>query len=310
MISPEYLQPGMKAGVMAPARKVAPEEMYACMETLQHWGLEPVAGSHLYAGHGQFAGTDRERLADLQDMLDNPDIRLILFARGGYGTTRLLRYLDFSSFMRSPKWLAGFSDITALHSHLQTNLHVESIHASMALHFGGKHADPEGVESLRKVLFGEPVEYRWEPHPLNRIGTCRGILCGGNLSVLYSLRGTSYDLLTGHRILFLEDVDEYLYHIDRMMNNLWLGNRLDSLKGLIAGGFDRMHDNETPFGKNAENIVAGYTEGSGYPVSFGFPAGHCRPNLALILGRTVEMEVAQTGCRLRFMPPHREVSHG
>ncbi len=306
MICPDYLEPGMKAGIVAPARSVSPAEMEPAMETLRSWGLIPVPGKHLYAADRQFAGTDAQRLADLQSLFDDPSVRLILCARGGYGTVRTVRKLDFTGFLRSPKWVVGFSDITVLHSLLQGSYQVESIHGPMALHFGGEQADPEGIEMLRKALFGEPIEYSWPAHPLNRPGSCRALLTGGNLSVLYSLRGSHLDLRPRHRLLFLEDLDEYLYHVDRMMQNLSLGGWLDGLNGLLLGGFSSMRDNEIPFGREAPEILADHARGGSFPVAFGFPAGHLRPNMPLILGRVAELEVRPEGSRLKFLPARGE----
>lgn len=300
MITPQYLRPGMKVGIVAPARKVSREEMEGAFETIRSWGLKPVEGRNLFRADRQFAGTHEERMSDFQEMLDDPEIRAVICARGGYGTVRLAGKLKPDRFLQYPKWIVGFSDVTVIHSLLNQVYQVETIHGPMGLHFSGEHHDPEGVESLRKVLFGERVEYTWPVHPLNITGNASGIITGGNLSVLYSLRGTPFDLYPASRILFIEDLEEYLYHIDRMMMNLKLGGWMEGLKGLIVGGMDRMNDNEIPFGKDAGSIVAEHAVTAKCPVAFGFPAGHLPPNMALVMGRKVRLEVAENQCRLRF----------
>jgi muramoyltetrapeptide carboxypeptidase len=237
----------------------------------------------------------------MQMMLDHPEVKAIFCARGGYGTVRIIDRLNFDYFEQHPKWIVGYSDITALHSHIHTQFGIETLHAIMPVNFGEAGSDV-AVESLRDVLFGEAPDYHIPAAPLHIEGEARGILTGGNLSILYSLSATSSDIDTEGKILFIEDLDEYLYHIDRMMINLHRAGKLSNLKGLIVGGMSRMNDNKVPFGKNAEEIIYDYASGLNIPVCFGFPAGHQPDNRALILGREVNMSVSQQhGVRVQFV---------
>jgi len=299
MITPPYLKPGDKIAIVATARKVSPSEMDAAIKTFRSWGLQVVTGQHLFGECNQYSGTDEERAADLQMMLDDKEIRAIVCARGGYGTVRILDRLNFSSFAQQPKWIVGYSDITVLHSHIQTQFGIETLHAVMPINFAdeGTH---EAIESLRKALFGEPLAYTLSAHPLNRTGNISGILTGGNLSILYSLSGSLSDISTEDKILFIEDLDEYLYHVDRMMMNLKRRGLLSGIKGMLVGGLSKMNDNAVPFGKDAEQIIAGYARDAGIPVCFNFPAGHIADNRALILGREVQLNIEQNAVSLQF----------
>lgn len=293
MIQPPYLRSGDKVGLISTARKVSKAEMEPAIKKITEWGFVPVLGKNLYKQQNQFAGSDAERAEDLQSMLDNPDIKAILCSRGGYGTIRIMEEIRFIKFRKNPKWLVGFSDITALHSCFNQTLNCETIHAAMPINFPEDGSDNESLITLKKLLSGEHQKYEIPSHPLNRAGRVDGVLCGGNLSMIYSLRGTNFDIDTSGKILFIEDVDEYLYHIDRMMMNLKLSEKLSDLKGLIVGGFDDMKDNTIPFGKTAYEIIAEAVEEYDYPVMYGFYAGHCTPNNAMIFGRKVNFKVAE-----------------
>jgi muramoyltetrapeptide carboxypeptidase len=299
MISPPCLVPGDKIGIVATARKVTPSEMEPALALFRSWGFQPVTGPHLFGAENQFSGSDAERASDLQRMLDDPEIKAIFCARGGYGTVRIIDTLDFSAFAASPKWIIGYSDITVLHSHIHSCFGIETLHALMPINFA-EEGNAEALETLRLALTGGSPEYAVPAHPLNRNGNAEGELCGGNLSILYALSGTPSDLQTRDKILFIEDLDEYLYHIDRMMMNLKRGGKLDGLRGLVVGGLTKMNDNAVPFGKTAEEIVAGYAHEAGIPVCFGFPAGHIPDNRALILGRQVRMKADADGASLVF----------
>ncbi|MDP4188747.1 MAG: LD-carboxypeptidase [Bacteroidota bacterium] len=300
MIRPRFLQAGDKVGIVAPARWVTEEELAPAVKLFESWGLEVVAGPHVHSQNNQFAGTDEERASDLQAMLDDESIAAIVCARGGYGTVRVLPLLNFEKFLSHPKWIVGYSDITALHSLVNRKYNVETIHALMPIKFYVEGSINPYVNSVKEVLFGKNPGYAFNPHPLNHQGSCKGTLLGGNLSVLYSLCGTDYDIDTRGKILFIEDLDEYLYHIDRMMMNFRLGHKLDQLAGLVIGGMSEMHDNAVPFGKTAEEIVADVVKDYKYPVAFGFPAGHIDDNQAMIMGREVSLEVNSTGSVLSF----------
>jgi len=301
MITPPYLKPGDKIAIVATARKVAPSEMEVAISTFRSWGLQVVTGPHLFGEKDQYSGTDEERASDLQMMLDDKEVKAILCARGGYGTVRIIDTLNFSVFEQHPKWIVGYSDITVLHSHINTHLGIETLHAIMPINFPDEGTQA-AIESLRKALFGEVLEYNTGNQPLNMEGSVSGVLTGGNLSILYSLTGSSSDFQTEGKILFIEDLDEYLYHIDRMMMNVKRSGKLSGIKGLIVGGLAKMNDNTIPFGKNAEQIISEYALEAGIPVCFNFPAGHIADNRALILGREVHLNIGQNGVSLQFLP--------
>jgi muramoyltetrapeptide carboxypeptidase len=227
---------------------------------------------------------------DLQTMLNDPLIKAVISARGGYGTVRIVDKIDFSQFKKTPKWIVGYSDITVLHSHVN-NLKIETLHATMPVNFT---KNLEATESLRKALFGENLNYQIEAHPMNKKGGAQGIVVGGNLSLIYALTGSVSDIDTNGKILFIEDLDEYLYHIDRMMMNLKRSGKLSNLAGLIVGGMTDMKDNTIPFGKTAEEIIIDAVKEFNYPVCFNFPAGHVDKNMAIYLGREAKLKVADT----------------
>ncbi len=294
LIQPLYLKKGDKIGIVACARKISREEIQPAVDILKSWELEVVLGNNLFNADNQFSGTDNERAEDLQQMLDDSTIKAIISARGGYGTIRIIDLLDFSKFEQNPKWIIGYSDITVLHSHIH-NLGYQTIHATMPINF---MVNKEATESLRKALFGEKIEYKFESHPLNRNGKAEGQLIGGNLSLLYALSASISDIDTKGKILFIEDLDEYLYHIDRMMMNLKRSGRLKNLAGLIAGGMTDMKDNTVPFGKTAEEIILDAVKEYDYPVCFNFPAGHIDKNMALIFGKKLNIEISNSHCGL------------
>ena len=289
MTRPSYLKQGDKIGIAACARKISPEEIQPAIDILNDWGLEVVLGNNLFKADNQFSGTDAERSEDLQMLLDDTSVKAVISARGGYGSVRIIDKLDFTSFIKYPKWIVGYSDITVLHSHIH-NFGIETIHASMPINFT-KNA--EATESLRKALFGEMLYCETESHPLNRPGSAQGELTGGNLSLLYALAGSVSDIDTREKILFIEDLDEYLYHIDRMMMNLKRSGKLDNLSGMIVGGMTDMKDNTVSFGKTAEEIIMDAVKEYNYPVCFNFPAGHIDRNLAVYLGRKTELVVTE-----------------
>jgi len=291
MITPPYLKKGDKIALVSPARKISPAEVETAINIFKAWGLEVVLGDHLFASFNQFAGSDDQRQSDFQQMLDDGSIRAIICSRGGYGTVRIIDRLDFTRFLQSPKWIVGYSDVTVLHSHIHRHYGVETLHAIMPVNFKDKCDGSPSLNSLKKALFGKELIYRFLPEQYTRKGSCKGPLVGGNLSILYSLTNTSSDINTNGKILFLEDLDEYLYHIDRMMMNLRRSGKLEGLAGLIVGGMTKMHDNEVPYDKTANEIIAEAVEDYPYPVCYNFPAGHIDDNRALILGREVTLEV-------------------
>lgn len=294
-IQPEFLKKGDKIGIVACARKISKEELQPAINILQNWGLEVVLGKNIFNADHQFSGTDEERATDLQSMLDDTSIKAVISARGGYGTVRIIDKLDFSTFKKHPKWIIGYSDITVLHSHIH-NMGIQTLHATMPINF---KVNEEATETLRKALFGEEICYSFEPNALNKNGKAEGVLVGGNLSLLYALCGSNSDIDTNGKILFIEDLDEYLYHIDRMMMNLKRSGKLSGLAGLIVGGMSDMKDNAIPFGKTAEAIILDAVKEYNYPICFHFPCGHIDRNLAIVLGRKVELTVENGRCEVK-----------
>ena len=291
MIQPPFLKKGDKIAILAPARSVDFEEVHPAMKLFQRWGLEVILGSYVFNRENQFAGSDTQRAKDFQLMMDDASVRAIICARGGYGTVRIIDKLDFIKFHRNPKWIVGYSDITVLHSHIHRHFGIETLHATMPLNMPEIQLGNTSVESLRKALFGEEIMYCKRRESLDRSGATEGILTGGNLSMLYSLMGSHSQIDTRGKILFLEDVDEYLYHIDRMMMNLKRAGLLKELRGLIVGSMHDMKDNTIPFGKTAQQIVASAVKEYKYPLCFDFPSGHGPENVALVLGRKVKLIV-------------------
>ncbi len=292
MVRPAYLKKGDKIAIVSPARSITFEEVHPAIRFFQRYDLEVVLGSYIFSRQHQFAGSDEQRCRDFQHMLDDRKIRAIICSRGGYGTLRIIDNLDFTGFREHPKWIVGFSDTTVLHAHIQRQLGTETLHAAMPVNFRGEHRD-ETKETLVNALFGKRICYSYPRPFLSRDGQAEGELTGGNLSILHSLMGSASEPDTAGKILFLEDVDEYLYHIDRMMMTMKRAGKLDHLKGLIVGGMTGMNDNPIPFGKNANEIIADAVKEYPFPVCFNFPAGHLDTNLALIMGRKVSLTVGQ-----------------
>ncbi len=291
LIQPPFLKPGDRVAIVSPARSITFEEVHPSIKIFQQWGLEVVLGIHVFGKHHQFAGTDDQRLHDFQQMLDDDSVRAIICSRGGYGTIRIADRIDWKKFRRFPKWIVGFSDITVLHALVHRHLGIQTLHAIMPYNIKASDSDSESVVSLRDALFGESFFFRKPVTFLDRPGLNEGILTGGNLSILYSLLGTPLEPETDGKVLFLEDVDEYLYHIDRMMTALRHAGKLRNLKGLITGSMKDMKDNAVQFGMNAAGIISDAVKGYSYPVCFDFPSGHDFPNLALFMGRKVKLIV-------------------
>ncbi|MCD6066099.1 MAG: LD-carboxypeptidase [Bacteroidetes bacterium] len=297
MKQPPFLKPGDKVALIASARKVTADEIRPAKMILKDWGLEPIVGEHIFEEENQFAGSDINRAKDLQWALDAEDIKAVFFARGGYGTIRLMDKINFSGFQKHPKWITGYSDITVLHQHINQNFGIATLHSTMLVTFD---KDPVALESLRKALFGETIEFSIEPHPLNVSGEAKAEIVGGNLSLCYALCGSESDIDTKGKLLFLEDLDEYLYHIDRMMMNLKRSGKLQHLAGLVIGGMTDMKDNTIPFGKTAEEIIYDAVKQYGYPVCFNFPTGHIDKNHAIYLGKEVSLSVKANGVKLAY----------
>jgi muramoyltetrapeptide carboxypeptidase len=283
-------------GVVAPARKMNPEDIAAGINRITEWGYHIKKGKHLYGSHFQFSGTDEERIADLQSMINDNEVDHIVFARGGYGCLRIVDHIDFSPIKNSGKLLAGYSDITVFHNHLISLHQIPSLHCTMPVNMNQNSA--LSLQSLKDALEGKDLSYSTEACSLNRSGKSEGILFGGNLSLIYAMNGSRSLPDPRGKILFLEDLDEYLYHIDRMMLNLKRCGMLSGISGLVVGGFTGMKDNPIAYGKTAEEIIREHVEEYDYPVCFGFPAGHIEDNRCLIMGGKLRMEVTASGAEV------------
>lgn len=263
--------------------------MTEAVKVLQSWGLEVIQGETLQASYHQFAGDDELRARDLQNFIDDDSVKAIIAARGGYGTVRIVDMVDYSRLATNPKWIVGFSDITVLHSHLHTNYGLQTIHGQMPVNV--PDASSQSLISLKKALFGEAVTYSFKSHSLNRAGEASASVIGGNLSLLIAMLGSVSDMDYTGKILFLEDVGEYYYSIDRMLHTLKRAGKLSKLAGLIIGGFTELKDNDIPFGISLHNIVMHLVGEYTYPVCFDFPAGHIPDNHAIIFGKTLNLSV-------------------
>lgn len=296
--TPPFLKPNDKVGVIATAKRTEPEEIKSGLQTLKSWGLIPVIGANAFKTDGFLAGTDDERATDLQQMLDDPEIRAIFFTKGGYGTLRIIDRIDWTKFRQNPKWLVGYSDITLLHCHVH-NFGIQSLHAVMLQ--GYYRSTPESIESIRMVLFGEKLTYTFPSAPDNRMGeSVSGPLIGGNLSMLYAIIGSGSDIDTTGKILFIEDIDEYLYHYDRMLLSLKRAGKLAGLKAIILGSMVDIKESTIPFGRNERQMTLKHTAEYGYPVIFDFPAGHVSDNRALLFGAEVTITPNNQDVTLNF----------
>jgi muramoyltetrapeptide carboxypeptidase len=292
MIRPNFLKPGDKLGIIAPGRKVSPQDVEKALAQFESWGLQPVPGKHLFSNaHAYLAGTDEQRLEDFQGMLDDDSIRGVICARGGYGSSRIIDQLDFTAFQKSPKWIAGFSDITAVLLKLSA-LGFQSLHSTMPILFSKPEAAPS-VVSLKDALFGHFHALHAAHHPGNKSGKAQGQLIGGNLSLVADAIGTSGEPDTRGKILVIEEIEEYRYKIDRMMVHLKRAGKLQGLAGLVVGHMTDIRDSELNFGESVEAIIRYHTREFDFPVGFGFPTGHDNPNIAWPHGARVELNVAE-----------------
>lgn len=296
-VLPPFLKKGDKIAITCPAKKL-PHPMTDAVKLLESWGLEVVLGDTVNASYHQFAGDDAFRAKDLQRFIDDDSIKAIIAARGGYGTVRMIDMVDFSHFAQNPKWITGFSDITLLHAHIFANFNIPSIHGQMPMTI--PDASKRSLDTLRKALFGEEISYQLSSNNLNRNGEAEGVLIGGNLSLLLSLSGSISDLDYAGKILFIEDISEYLYAIDRMLRTLKRAGKLSQLKGLIVGGFTDVKDNDIPFGQTVPEIVMDIVREYDYPVCFDFPAGHIADNCSLILGTSLNLSVTDAVASIVF----------
>lgn len=294
---PAYLKKGDKIGISSPAKKLN-ADLNKAIAVLEGWGLQVVLGENVYAAHDQFAGTDEQRRKDLQTFLDDPEIKAIFASRGGYGTIRIIDELDFTTFQQRPKWVIGFSDITILLSHIFAKTNTQSIHGQMPKTF--ENGTAESLESLRKVLFGEALTYSYNSVFENKTGNTEGVLIGGNLTLLIASEGSASAFDYTDKILFLEDVGEHEYAIDRMMRALKRSGKLARLKGLIIGAFNGYEVEELPFGQSPEQIIQEIVKDYDYPVCYNFPVGHIDNNQAMIIGKKIQMDIIKNVTTLTF----------
>lgn len=294
---PPYLKKGDTIGITCPAGYMANEKAQACINTLQQWGFNVMVGKTLGSNStNYFSGTDEERLNEMQAMLDSENINAILFGRGGYGVSRIIDKIDFTQFKKKPKWLIGYSDITVLHAHINSNFKIATLHSPMAAAFND--GDNEYIQSLHKAITGKKAKYKCAVHSLNKNGVITGELVGGNLALLAHITGTSSDINTKNKILFIEDIGEYIYSTDRMMQQLKRSGKLDKLAGLIVGGFTDVKDTEKPFGKTVYETIYDAVKEYNYPVCFDFPVKHGKENYALKAGGTYELKVSKQSVSL------------
>lgn len=299
MKTPKYLSKGSRIAIVSPAGYINPDFVASAEAYLKSAGYEVEIGPHCLDRHNQMASTDDQRLADLQQAIDNPKVDAILCSRGGYGVNHIIDKIDMSQFEKNPKWIMGFSDITNLH--ILANKHgVRSLHCQMAkaIH---NNPDADCIKNIFQILEGEKVSYTFAPNELNRKGIAEGELIGGNLSIIYSLQGTDFAIDCDDKILFIEDLNEYLYHLDRMMLNMKMSGKLAKLRGLVVGTFSDMKDNASPFGKTAYEIVKAHTDEYSYPVGFDIPVGHIDDNQPLVEGGQYRIEISNATCSLKMI---------
>lgn len=297
MIIPDFLKPGDNVAVTATAKKVDRENTLKGIDIVKSWKLNVVLGKNVFNSYHQFAGTDAERTADFQEMINNPEIKAIFVARGGYGSTRIIDQINFNPLKENPKWICGFSDITAIHLHLN-NLGICSIHSPMPSFFYSLNKNQ--LHWLKELVFGERKKLSVDHHALNKTGHVTAKLIGGNLSMICHTIGTRSEIETKGNILFIEDVGEKLYHLDRMMIQLKRAGFLNNLAGLIVCQFTEMEDNGESFGFNANEIIHSHVVEYHYPLAFNFPIGHTKKNYAVPVGMEVQLKVNDSGSVLNI----------
>jgi muramoyltetrapeptide carboxypeptidase len=299
MLTPLFLKKGDTIGITATARKISAQELEYAVQLIEKKGFKVQFAPNLFAIDNQFAGNDWQRKNDLQILLNDTNVKAILIARGGYGTMRIIDDINFNAFCENPKWIIGYSDVTVLHSAIN-KLNIASIHATMPINFSKNEA---ATDALFKTITGETLSYSYqidEHYKLFKAGTAKAPIVGGNLSLLYAMQGSNTDIDTNGKILFLEDLDEYLYHIDRMILSLKRAGKFDHLAGLIIGGMSDMKDNVVPFGQDAEEIIAHHLSDKSFPICYHFPCGHIDQNLALPLGLNASLFINETEVKLTF----------
>jgi len=302
LIQPPYLKAGDTVAIVAPSGvlKNRFDEVNRAKQLLESWKLHVVIGKHVFNQANHFAGTDQERCEDFQMALDDPKIKAIWSARGGYGTVRILDSLDYTKFSKQPKWIIGYSDITALHNQIH-NLGVQSLHAIMGVSLPENLEDiADSIATFKNTLFGQPLRYALKGSKYNKSGDANGILVGGNLTILHTMLGSKDSIDTDGKILFIEEIGEYKYHIDRMLQSLKRAGYFDNCKGVIVGDMSRMRKNTTLWGTSIEQLILDALSDYNFPIAFNMPAGHEKDNRALILGRQVVLKVDKSKSTLIF----------
>jgi len=304
LIRPPYLKVGDTVAIVAPSGilKERSGEVDEAVTLLKSWGLNAVIGKHVFNQNNHFAGTDDERCEDFQKALDNPSVSAIWCARGGYGTVRILDKLNYTKFRQHPKWIIGYSDITALHNQLH-NEGFESIHAMMCVSLSedGENGDKEKtIATFKDAIFGKPLSYTLEGSNYNRLGSVTAPLVGGNLTMLHTMLGSSTSIDTSGDILFIEEIGEYKYHIDRMLQSLKRAGYFDRCKGVIVGDMTKLRKNTTPWGTSIEQLILDALSNYDFPIAFNMHAGHEKDNRAMILGRTIKLDVGKDKSTIVF----------
>ncbi len=295
---PPFLKPGATIGITCPSGYVSAERVQYATIVLEKWGFKTRLGKTVGNEFHYFSGDDATRLADLQEMLDDPSLDAILMGRGGYGLSRIIDQIDFTQFVQYPKWICGFSDITVLHSHIQAQFGIPTMHSVMCGAFKPETEEKDYILSLRKALLGEALSYHFPSSEYNRVGQATATIVGGNLAMLAHLTGSNAQIDTDDKILFIEDIGEHLYHIDRMLLNLKRSGQLSKLKGLLVGSFTDIEDTDRPFGQTLEQIISDKVKEYNFPLAFNFACGHDEVNHTLVLGMPYILVVEPEGTRL------------
>ncbi|HEX2975157.1 MAG TPA: LD-carboxypeptidase [Bacteroidales bacterium] len=300
MIQPDYLKPGDEVAIVSPSFSIDEIKLAEAVRFLECWGLSVRIGRNAAKRKGPFAGTDEERLADLQEMTDDSSVKAVICSRGGYGISKIISRINFESLKRYPKWYVGFSDITVLHMWLCEVYGMMSIHGDMPLNYTDPEKTRETFTTLKKALFGESLSIRWKGSFYRPVEEVTGEITGGNLSLIFSLTGTPGDPKTAGKILFIEEVGEYYYHVDRMMTSLKLAGKLEGLAALVVGGMNKMEDSKIAWGMSIEETIMDVVKDYDYPVYFNFPAGHVADNQAFYIGRNSKISIKRDRALLTF----------